>query len=104
MAAGICVIVIGGNGTSGGCTGAYSQTLDEDGDGYTNADEIDNGTDPCSAGDTHLESAQQAHQMGDSQIAVRRTGPILREARWISNAVLACRCNLFTPTHCVASA
>jgi hypothetical protein len=37
--------------TSGGCTGAYSQTLDEDGDGYTNADEIDNHTDPCSAAD-----------------------------------------------------
>jgi hypothetical protein len=38
----------GGGGT---CTGAYSTTLDEDGDGYTNADEIDNGTDPCSAAD-----------------------------------------------------
>ena len=24
------------------------QALDEDGDGYSNADEIDNGTDPCS--------------------------------------------------------
>ena len=34
------------------CTGAYSTALDEDGDGYTNADEIDNGTDPCSAADT----------------------------------------------------
>jgi len=32
------------------CTGAYSD-IDEDGDGYTNADEIDNGTDPCSAAD-----------------------------------------------------
>jgi hypothetical protein len=31
------------------CSGAYSTTLDEDHDGYTNADEIDNGTDPCSA-------------------------------------------------------
>jgi hypothetical protein len=34
--------------TTGTCTGAYN-TSDEDGDGYTNADEIDNGTDPCSA-------------------------------------------------------
>ncbi|MFL5767112.1 MAG: kelch repeat-containing protein [Actinomycetota bacterium] len=33
------------------CSGANDQSLDEDGDGYTNADEIDNGTDPCSAGD-----------------------------------------------------
>jgi len=31
------------------CTGAYSTILDEDGDHYTNADEIDNGTNPCSA-------------------------------------------------------
>jgi outer membrane protein assembly factor BamB len=31
------------------CQGTYSTTLDEDHDGYTNADEIDNGTDPCSA-------------------------------------------------------
>ena len=29
------------------CTGGYFQNIDEDGDGYTNADEIDNGTDPC---------------------------------------------------------
>jgi glucose/arabinose dehydrogenase len=33
------------------CTGVYSTTLDEDGDHYTNADEIDNGTNPCSAAD-----------------------------------------------------
>jgi hypothetical protein len=39
----------GGGGTT--CTGADSATLDEDSDGYTNADEIDNGTDPCSAAD-----------------------------------------------------
>jgi hypothetical protein len=32
------------------CTGAYNAALDEDGDGFNNADEIDNGTDPCSAG------------------------------------------------------
>ncbi|WP_251343663.1 PKD domain-containing protein [Haloplanus halophilus] len=31
------------------CTGADDPTLDEDGDGYDNADEIDAGTDPCSA-------------------------------------------------------
>ena len=33
------------------CTGADDISLDEDGDGYTNADEIDNGTDPCNQGD-----------------------------------------------------
>jgi len=33
------------------CTGTDSTTLDEDADGYSNADELDNGTDPCSAGD-----------------------------------------------------
>ncbi len=31
------------------CTGDDDPALDEDGDGYDNADEIDNGTDPCSA-------------------------------------------------------
>lgn len=30
------------------CSGADSNTIDEDGDGYTNADEIDNGNNPCS--------------------------------------------------------
>lgn len=30
------------------CTGADDPVLDEDSDGYTNADEIDNGTNPCS--------------------------------------------------------
>ncbi len=35
----------------GSCTGVYSTTLDEDGDGYTNADEIDAGSDPCSGAD-----------------------------------------------------
>src|SRR5690606_24870953 len=30
------------------CSGEYSPLMDEDGDGFTNADEIDNGTDPCS--------------------------------------------------------
>ena len=29
------------------CEGTYDNTIDEDNDGYTNADEIDNGTDPC---------------------------------------------------------
>jgi Malectin domain/Transmembrane protein 131-like N-terminal len=33
------------------CTGADSPTLDEDGDGFDNADEIDNGTNPCSPAD-----------------------------------------------------
>jgi N-acetylneuraminic acid mutarotase len=35
----------------GACTGADNSALDEDGDGYDNADEIDNGTDPCVAAD-----------------------------------------------------
>ncbi len=34
----------------GTCTGAYDINLDEDGDGFSNADEIDNGTNPCSGG------------------------------------------------------
>ncbi|MFD1568729.1 malectin domain-containing carbohydrate-binding protein [Halolamina litorea] len=34
------------------CTGADDPSLDEDGDGYDNADEIDAGTDPCSAAST----------------------------------------------------
>ncbi|MCC5835776.1 MAG: choice-of-anchor D domain-containing protein [Opitutales bacterium] len=34
------------------CTGADDPLLDEDGDGYTNADEIANGTDPCNPADT----------------------------------------------------
>lgn len=33
------------------CTGEDSFLLDEDSDGYSNADELANGTDPCSAGD-----------------------------------------------------
>lgn len=36
-------------GGGGPCTGAYDPGLDEDGDGFNNADEIDNGSDPCSA-------------------------------------------------------
>jgi len=34
------------------CGGQYTSALDDDGDGYDNADEIDNGTNPCSAADT----------------------------------------------------
>ncbi|HET6953891.1 MAG TPA: choice-of-anchor D domain-containing protein, partial [Acidimicrobiales bacterium] len=34
------------------CTGADDPALDEDGDGFANADEILNGTNPCSAADT----------------------------------------------------
>ena len=33
----------------GACGGQYSSSIDEDGDGYSNADEIDNKTNPCSA-------------------------------------------------------
>ena len=34
------------------CSGSYNTSIDEDHDGYTNADEIDNGTNACSAADT----------------------------------------------------
>jgi hypothetical protein len=40
-----------GGGPPPTCTGANDATLDEDGDGFDNADEIANGTDPCSAAD-----------------------------------------------------
>ncbi len=33
------------------CTGADDPALDEDGDGFDNADEVDNGTNPCSSAD-----------------------------------------------------
>jgi large repetitive protein len=39
-----------GGSTPPPCSGADDPALDEDGDGYDNADEIDNATDPCSAG------------------------------------------------------
>jgi len=43
----------GGAGDGGDtCSGADDPQLDEDGDGYDNADEIDAGTDPCSAAST----------------------------------------------------
>lgn len=35
-----------------GCTGAYDFSIDEDGDGFSNADEIENGTDVCSPAST----------------------------------------------------
>jgi len=38
----------GGGGSQ--CTAADDPSLDEDNDGFDNADEIDNGTDPCSGG------------------------------------------------------
>jgi len=41
-----------GTGDSDECTGADDPSLDEDGDGYDNADEIDAGTDPCSSSST----------------------------------------------------
>jgi large repetitive protein len=40
-----------GGSTPPPCSGADDPTLDEDGDGFDNADEIDNATDPCSSGD-----------------------------------------------------
>jgi hypothetical protein len=42
----------GDDGSSEQCTGADDPSIDEDGDGYDNADEIDAGTDPCSAAST----------------------------------------------------
>ncbi len=39
-----------GNANPNECTGADDANLDEDNDGYHNADEIDNNTNPCSAG------------------------------------------------------
>ncbi|PEN12830.1 hypothetical protein CRI94_12560 [Longibacter salinarum] len=36
------------------CSGTYDDTIDEDGDNYTNADEIDNGVNACSASDVPL--------------------------------------------------
>ncbi len=39
------------DGTPPACTGANSALLDEDHDGFTNADEILNGTNPCSGAD-----------------------------------------------------
>ena len=39
----------GGGGGPGPCDGTDNPNLDDDGDGYDNADEIDNQTDPCSA-------------------------------------------------------
>jgi hypothetical protein len=47
----ILVMEPGDFGGGGGptCTGADDPNLDEDGDGYDNADEIDNATNPCSA-------------------------------------------------------
>ncbi len=38
------------DGASNNCQGTDNAAIDEDGDGFTNADEIDNSTDPCSAG------------------------------------------------------
>jgi len=42
-----------GTGNSGGqtCQGNPGNNIDEDGDGYTNTDELDNGTNPCNAAD-----------------------------------------------------
>ncbi|WP_211325354.1 putative Ig domain-containing protein, partial [Larkinella arboricola] len=37
------------SGGGGECVAAYSTAFDDDGDGYSNADEIDNASNPCSA-------------------------------------------------------
>lgn len=38
-------------GSGSSCSGGASTTLDEDGDGFTNSDELANGTNPCSSAD-----------------------------------------------------
>ena len=43
------------------CTGADDLLLDEDGDGFSNADELDNTTDPCSAGSLPLGLGRRLH-------------------------------------------
>jgi glucose/arabinose dehydrogenase len=55
------------------CSGADNGTLDEDNDGYKNADELDNGTSPCSPADTppdwdgdHLSNLNDANDDNDS--------------------------------------
>jgi hypothetical protein len=45
------IVVFEPSSSGGSCTGADDPALDEDQDGFDNADEIDNGTDPCSAAD-----------------------------------------------------
>ena len=52
------------------CTGDDDDTIDEDGDGYTNADEIDNGTDPCS-GASSPNDFDKAYEFGDSNQFLR---------------------------------
>ena len=70
-----------GGRTATACTGAYSTTLDEDGDGYTNADEIDNGTDPCSAADAPHDwnrnfVSDRNDPNDDSDAVARRVRPV----------------------------
>ena len=53
------IVVFEPSDTDGGgavCSGADDALLDEDGDGYSNADEIDNATNPCSAADVPADS------------------------------------------------
>lgn len=38
------------------CTGIYSLTLDDDKDGYSNADEVDSGSNPCNSSDIPLDN------------------------------------------------
>src|SRR5215207_2936638 len=45
------IVVFEPSSSGGTCTGADDPSLDEDGDGFDNADEIDNATNPCSAAD-----------------------------------------------------
>jgi N-acetylneuraminic acid mutarotase len=51
VANGNIIVFEPGDGSGGTCTGADDPTQDEDGDGFDNADEIDNDTNPCSPAD-----------------------------------------------------
>jgi hypothetical protein len=58
----------------GACSGANSWSLDEDKDGYANADELDNGTNPCSAADVppdwdgdHISNRNDSNDDNDAQ-------------------------------------
>ncbi|MFC5136486.1 malectin domain-containing carbohydrate-binding protein [Halorubrum glutamatedens] len=55
------------DGTDNGdqCTGADDSSLDEDGDGYDNADEIDAGTDPCSSSSTPVDFDDDESNLND---------------------------------------
>jgi uncharacterized protein YfcZ (UPF0381/DUF406 family) len=68
------------------CGGQYTSALDDDGDGFDNADEIDNGTNPCSAADTPPD-ADGDHDSNlndpddDNDTVADNTDPFARDAQ-----------------------